>query len=175
MEDDSSGYPISNYVDCDKFSMSHRHFLAEITTGIEPSSYKEASCHQCWHDAMHKEVDILISNGTCTVTILPKGKKALGSKWVFRIKHNTDGPIERHRARLVTLGNHQIQGIDYTETFAPTTKMVIFRTFLAIASIKKWQLHQLDVHNAFFHGDLKEEVYMFFPPGFEAPGTNQLC
>lgn len=72
------------------------------------------------------------------------------------------------------MGNLQIQGIDYIETFAPTTKMVTVRTFLAVASIKKWELHQMDVHNAFLQGGLKEEVYKRLPPGFDVPRTNQV-
>lgn len=168
-------YPISNYVNCEKFSLSHRRFLAAITASTEPSSYKEALRHSCWRDAMRKEIDALAANGTWTLASLPPGKKALGSKWVFRIKHNADGSIERHKARLVILGNHQVEGLDYTETFAPTAKMVTVRTFLAVAAVQHWELHQMDVHNAFLHGDLSEEVYMRLPPGFEASGPNQVC
>lgn len=88
---------------------------------------------------------------------LPPGKKVIGSKWVYRIKYKFDGTVERYKARLVVLGNNQREGLDFTETFSPVTKMNTVRTLLAIAAAKKWELH---------HGDLHEEVYMKLLPGF---------
>ncbi|XP_057252225.1 retrovirus-related Pol polyprotein from transposon RE1 [Beta vulgaris subsp. vulgaris] len=173
----SSGtpFPIAHYVSCDKFSMKHRHFLAAITAGTEPHSFKEAMRHPEWQQAMTNEISALEKNGTWTMEPLPAGKKALGSKWVYKIKYNSDGSIERFKARLVVFGNHQTEGLDYTETFAPVAKMVTVRAFLAIAASKNWELHQMDVHNAFLHGDLSEEVYMKLPPGFQSPSSNMVC
>ena len=73
--------------------------------------------------------------------------------------------------RLVILVNNQVEGIDYHETFAPTTKMVTVRTFLVVVAAKNWNLHQMDVQNAFLHGDLDEEVYMKMPPGFASSSS----
>lgn len=124
---------------------------------------------------MRSEIQALETNGTWTVTSLPIGKKALGCKWVYKIKHKSDGTVERFKARLVILGNHQVEGIDYTDTFAPVAKMVTVRTVLAVAAAKNWELHQMDVHNAFLHGELQEEVFMRMPPGFAVQQSDKVC
>ena len=106
---------------------------------------------------------------------MPSGKKAIGSKWVYKIKYNFDGSIERCKTRLVILGNKQVEGIDYNETFAQTAKIVIVRTFLAVATTKGWEQHQVDVHSAFLHDELDEEVYMQMPSGFASPTPGKVC
>ena len=124
---------------------------------------------------MRAEIDALELNNTWTLTHLPPGKKAIGCKWVYKIKYHPDGSIERYKARLVAKGYSQQEGIDYTETFAPVAKMTTVRTILAIASARNWHLHQLDVNNAFLYGDLDEEVYMQLPPGFGRKGETRVC
>lgn len=177
LQSTSSGtpYPIAHYVNCDKFSLRHRCFLAAITAESDPNTFAEAINDERWRVAMQKEIEALENNGTWTITDLPSGKKVISCKWVYKTKYNSDGTIERHKARLVILGNKQVEGIDYNETFAPVAKMVIVRTFLAVAAAKNWELHQMDVHNAFLHGDLNEEVYMKIPPGFSSQNSGKVC
>ena len=113
--------------------------------------------------------------GTWDLATLPPGKTAIASKWVHRIKYNADGTIERHKSRLVGCGNRQVAGEDYDETFAPVVKMTTVRSLLSLVAAKGWEVHQMDVHNAFLHGDLEEEVYMRLPQGFTHPDPRKVC
>ena len=124
---------------------------------------------------MASELDALSSNNTWTLTLLPPGKRPIDCKWVYKIKHKADGSIERYKARLVAKGFTQAEGIDYHDTFSPTAKMLIVRCLIALAAGHRWSLQQFDVHNAFFHGDLQEEIYMSPPPGFRRQGENLVC
>ncbi|XP_019099760.1 PREDICTED: uncharacterized protein LOC109132543 [Camelina sativa] len=124
---------------------------------------------------MRKEIDALELNETWTLERLPPGVKALGSKWVYRLKFNSDGTLERYKARLVAFGNHQKEGVDFSETFASVAKLQTVRTLLGVASVKNWELHQMDVHNAFLHGDLDEDIYMKPPPGFLPADPSLVC
>jgi hypothetical protein len=143
-------YPLTHYVSCDNFSMKHRRFLAVLSLEREPVHFAEAVQDAKWRLAMQQELQALEDNGTWTLQPLPNGKKPLGCKWVYKIKHNSDGTIERYKARLVILGNHQKEGIDYTETFAPVVKMVTVCLVLAVAAAKQWETHQMDVHKLSF-------------------------
>lgn len=124
-------YPLVNFVNYNKFSSPYVKFLAAITSGHEPTRFSEAISDPNWSEAMRKEIEALEKNGTYVLVDLPHGKKAIGCKWVYKIKYNADGTIERYKARLVILGNNQVAGIDYNETFAPVAKMVSVRVFLA--------------------------------------------
>ncbi|GAA0168571.1 transmembrane signal receptor [Lithospermum erythrorhizon] len=147
----STSYPLTDFVSYDIFSSAHRGFLASITAGVEPRSYRQAVRDLGWCDALKAEISALENNGTWSLVELPNDKKALGSRWVYKIKYKSDGSVERLKARLVAFGNHQTEGIDYSDTFAPVAKMSTIRAFLAVTAARGWVSHQMDVHNAFLH------------------------
>ena len=123
---------------------------------------------------MKEELDALTQNHTWDIVDYPS-VKPIGCRWIYSIKLKFDGSLDRHKARLVALGNRQEYGIDYEETFAPVAKMTTVRLLLAIAASQSWPLYQMDVKNAFLHGDLKEEVYMQIPQGVTSPTKKSVC
>ena len=142
---------------------------------VEPKHYNQAKHNPHWIQAMHKEIEALEANETWVLTPLPEGKRAIGSKWVYKTKLNPDGSIERYKARLVAIGYQQIEGQDFTQTFAPVAKLATVRVLVAVAVARNWPLCQLDVNNAFLHGFLDEEVYMVPPAGYNKAGHNEVC
>ncbi|CAL2231172.1 unnamed protein product [Prunus armeniaca] len=150
-------------------------FTATLSSISLPSSYTQAMKHECWRKAVETELLALEENQTWDVVPCPSSVKPIGSKFVFSVKLRFDGSIDRYKAQLVALGNKQEYGLDYDETFAPVTKMTIIRTILALAASQSWPLHQMDVKNAFLHGDLKEEVYLQLPSGMPTSSPNDVC
>ena len=124
--------------------------------------------------AAQDEMDSLLEHHTCSLTKPPLGQKIIGSKWVFKIKHDENGDAERYKCRLVAQGYPQAQGIDYHETFAPVARFGSIRTLLAIAAKRKMYVHQMDVHTAFLNGKLDENIFISQPEGFEVEGKEDM-
>lgn len=124
---------------------------------------------------MQKELDALESNGTWQLIVLLKGKKTIRSKWVYRVKFLADGSVDRFKARLVAKGYNQVPGLNFTKSFSPVAKTVTVRVFLAFAAAKTWPIHQIDVNNAYLHGTIDEDLYMYPPKGYNKTLTGQVC
>ena len=179
VETHSTSHPIQHFLSYDKLSPSYKLFSLSVSIISEPSSFAKAAEIPEWRAAMDCELEALEENKTWSIVSLPVGKHPVGCKWVYKIKHKADGTIERYKARLVAKGYTQREGIDYVDTFSPVAKLVTVKLLLAIAAVKGWHLSQLDVNNAFLHGDLNEEVYMKLPPGYNRKGeslpSNAVC
>ena len=107
-----------------------------------------------WKQAMLDEINALIKNDTWEIVRLPEGEKPIGSGWVFRIKHNADGSIERFKGRFVAKGYSQHPGLDFNEVFAPTVCMATIHLIIAIAAIEGLHLRLVDISNTFLKGEL---------------------
>ncbi|GKB74092.1 ribonuclease H-like domain-containing protein, partial [Tanacetum coccineum] len=167
-------YGTKKYVRYSKLNTKNYCFVTQLNKNHEPKSYLEASKYPHWTDAMNQEMDALLRNETWEIVELPKGRKAIGSKWIYNIKYQSSGEIDIFKARLVAQGFSQKEGIDYEETFSPVVKMVTVRCLLNIVVSMSWHVFQLDVNNAFLYGDLEETVYMKPPEGY-FPSDNKVC
>ena len=117
-----------------------------------------------------------MKNQAWNLVELPDGRKPVGCRWVFKIKHNADGPIERYKARLVAKGYSQEEGTDYEETYSPLARYTSICSVLAIANQSDLELHQMDVQTAFLNGALEEEIYISQPEGYKVKGKeNSVC
>ena len=116
---------------------------------------------------MIEEYQSIMKNDVWDVVPRPKGKSVVTSKWIYKIKHATDGSIEKYKAIFVAHGFSQKQGIDYEETFAPVARYTSIRSVLALATMMKWKIHQMDVKTSLLNGAVEEEVYVERPLGFE--------
>jgi hypothetical protein len=129
-------FPLSSVLQYDNCCSKYKNFCLSISSITEPRTYSQACKFDCWNQAMKNELDALISTNTWSIVDLPENKKPIGCKWVYKIKYNADGSIERYKARLVAKGYTQLEGVDYFDTFSPVVKLTTVRSLLALASIK---------------------------------------
>nr|GFC10590.1 putative ribonuclease H-like domain-containing protein [Tanacetum cinerariifolium] len=122
-----------------------------------------------WIEAMQEELLQFKMQKVWILVDLPYGKRAIGTKWVYRNKKDEKGIVIRNKVRLVAQGHTQEEGIDYEEVFAPIARIEAIRLFLAYASFMGFLVYQMDVKSKFLYGTIEEEVYICQPPGFEDP------
>ncbi|KAL7636900.1 UNVERIFIED_CONTAM: hypothetical protein RMT77_012658 [Armadillidium vulgare] len=143
----------------------------------EPENYSEAmesKQKKNWINSRKNELQSLRENQTWELVELPPGRKAIASKWVYKIKENSDGTIDKFKARLFAKGYSQSKSIDYEQTFSPVANKSTVRTLISVAAKENMFLMQFDVSTAFLYGNLLEEIYMKQPEGFE-DGTTKVC
>ncbi|GKC27586.1 putative ribonuclease H-like domain-containing protein [Tanacetum coccineum] len=139
----------------------------------EPKKISKALEDKSWIDAMQEELLQFKIQKVWILVDLPHGKKAIGTKWVYRNKKDERGVVVRNKARLVAQGHRQEEGIDYDEVFSPVVRIEAIRIFLAFASYMGFIVYQMDVKSAFLYGTIDEEVYVSQPPGFVDPKCPQ--
>ncbi|GJZ62772.1 putative ribonuclease H-like domain-containing protein [Tanacetum coccineum] len=140
----------------------------QMTKNLEEYGFVSTSLKQRTK-AMQEELLQFKFQQVWTLVDLPHGKRAIGTKWVYRNKKDERGIVIKNKARLVAQWYTQEEGIDYDEVFAPVTRIEAIRLFLAYASFKDFVVYQMDVKSAFLYGKIEEEVYVCQPPGFEDP------
>ncbi|GJR56732.1 putative ribonuclease H-like domain-containing protein [Tanacetum coccineum] len=147
----------------------HTCLFACFLSQEEPKRVSKALSDPAWVEAMQEELLQFKLQNVWVLVDLPKGHRAIGTKWVYRNKKDERGIVVRNKARLVAQGHTQEEGIDYDEVFAPVARIEAIRIFLAYASYMGFTVYQMDVKSAFLYGQIEEEVYVCQPPGFEDP------
>jgi hypothetical protein len=138
-----------------------------LLSSIEPNSFEESNKDELWIKFMDEELDQIEKNETWELVPRPRYKNLIGANWVFRNKLNEDAQGTKNKARLVCKGYAHVQGIEFEETFAPTSRMEEIRLILVDAYSKNIKVYQIDVKSTFLNGELEEEVYIEKPEGFQ--------
>nr|GEW18459.1 putative ribonuclease H-like domain-containing protein [Tanacetum cinerariifolium] len=147
----------------------HTCMFACFLSQDEPKRVHQALKDPSWIEAMQEELIQFKMQKVWVLDDLPNGKRAIGTKWVFRNKKDERGIIVRNKARLVAQGHTQEEGIDYDKVFASVARIEAIRLFLAYASFMGFMVYQMDAKSAFLYETIEEEVYVCQSPGFEDP------
>jgi hypothetical protein len=130
--------------------------LAQVLETRDLETFVEASGHPNWDTIMNEEYRSLMENDTWDLVTIPKGRKLVRCKWVYKTKYASYGSVERHKARLVSKGFSQVEGIDYNTTFSHVAKMNSIHLVLSLTTSHKWKVHQMDVKSSYLHGYFQE-------------------
>ena len=133
-------YPINNFISTHRLSELYAYTVNQLSTVSIPRNVQEALTDIDWTKAMNEEIEALQKNSTWELVPLPEGKKIVGCRWIFTVKLNLDGSINRYKARLVAKRYTQKYGIDYEDTFAPVAKMNTIRVLMSLAANLNWPL-----------------------------------
>jgi hypothetical protein len=129
-----------------------------------------------WKEAVHSEMDSILSNGTWELVDQPYGCKLMGCKWVFKKKRSPDGTIDKYKTRLVAKGYTQKKGEDFSDTYSLVARLTTIRVLLSLTASHGLLVHQMGVKTAFLNRELEEEIYMTQPDGFIGKGQeDKLC
>ncbi|GJW88262.1 ribonuclease H-like domain-containing protein, partial [Tanacetum coccineum] len=172
---DRQNESLRRQVNYSKLSIENYNFSTSLNKISEPKTYSEAAKDIRWIEAMNQEMEALNRNGTWIIVDLPIGRKPIGGKWVYKVKYQSSGEVDRFKARYVAKGYNQKEGIDYEETFSPVVKIVTVRCLLTLAVHNSWPIFQLDINNAFLYGELAEDVYMTLPEGYFDKDDKRVC
>ena len=126
----------------------------------EPNFFTKAERNPCWLKAMQEEMTSITENKTWSLEDMSPGHRAIGLKWFFKLKHNEEGEVMKHKTQLVAKGYVQKQWVDFEEVFAAVARLESVHLLLAIAAHHSWEVHHMDVKSAFLNEKLKETVYV---------------
>lgn len=160
-----------------KGKLPERFMMSIGSNESEPKTFQDVMKRddkEMWLEAMKEELKSLHDNNTWELGNLPDNRKAIGCKWVFKLKRDASGKVVKYKARLVAQGFSQRYGVDYDEVFAPVVRQSTLRMFLTLSGQNDMTVKQYDIKTAFLYGELNEEVYMKQPIGFET-SNGKIC
>ena len=118
--------------------------LFSLFANCKPIGFEDAIKREKWKNAMDEEIKAIKKNDSWELATLPRAHKAIGVKWLYKIKENARGEVERYKARLVAKGYNQRAGVDYDEVFALVARLETIRFIIALAAQNKWKIYQMD-------------------------------
>lgn len=136
---------------------------------IVPKNHKLALDDPAWYNTMEFENSALKQKKTWHLIPPSHDQKQITNKWVFQVKTNADGTLDKLKACLVARVFEQLAGVDYMETFSPVVKFLTIQLMFALDATRKWKIQELHINNAFLNGDLQEDICMVQPKGFQDP------